>query len=473
MLTTIDNIYLNRDDYSRHDPDASVIKARILFTPNTGLAGEILRVRLYRYGGWLIATKTVTLNGAYPSGVVVEFDLNGTECYHKPDTSEPHKAIYNARCGEYYIVADEEAGSATKQTPVFWILPVTRDFLLRTFHFGQTMAAAEVLAPVAQPSKITGVKIVGTSEFMVKGIHRIVYDNSDKSLALDSSLTGGGAGDAVTIVPGKRRYTIIDSTVVAGEEYLILDVDYYELPDSDQVEEIVIDNQIMPDESFRYFLMSGYSWAWSDLSFPVEPHIITTVAEDGIEYDKLVDPVALENIASGAWPSFKIPYRQLLHLYWLKGKFNEGTVIEIPDEWRVESKKSGLIQFVPRNASMIPFVSNGLGLWAASLRNVPEFWHFRGIFGLPYINSGSEYGVALDAILHRAAIEIFVTSGSAYRAGFSSESISRDGVSNSVTYTSSAMYGIYSADIMEHRKWLDDDWSRFKRKIRGIPAVMV
>ena len=79
-----------------------------------------------------------------------------------------------------------------------------------------------------------------------------------------------------------------------------------------------------------------------------------------------------------------------------------------------------------------------------------------------------------------AAIELLISAGTAYRSGYSSENISRDGVSESQTYTASATYGIYSAHIDEYKEWLygknsgdKGNLKKIKDKFLGIPMVTI
>jgi hypothetical protein len=62
-------------------------------------------------------------------------------------------------------------------------------------------------------------------------------------------------------------------------------------------------------------------------------------------------------------------------------------------------------------------------------------------------------------------------AGSALKAGISSESVSRDGVSESTSYTQSAMYGIYSHVTIPYQDWLDSNLPMLKRRLGGVSFV--
>jgi len=81
--------------------------------------------------------------------------------------------------------------------------------------------------------------------------------------------------------------------------------------------------------------------------------------------------------------------------------------------------------------------------------------------------------VLLELIAKKAAMDILTIAGQAFRGGFSSSSISRDGVSESVSYTASATFGIYSATIEDYRKWIEANLVEFRGAFRGPNMIVV
>ena len=471
-LTGLTAVYLNRENYSRFEHAHKTVQCRALFTPNDGTeAGEQLVFTLYREGGYQIAQTTVTLSGSHPKGQVVSFDLE-SDCTIEPKTGH---IFNNARLGQYYVEV-ENVGGSTIISDNFWVLPITPDELRATRLFGMTLSAAEVLAPVAQPSTITGVRINIVSDFMTKGEHTLIWDATAKTLQLKSSLDMGqwtpDGGNPVTITPDQRIYVITDTTIVSGDEYLICDIDYFDLPDSDAQEVIFIDSDRISDEYLRFFIREAYGAVMRDLQVPLEPTWISSDWAEESEWHMHYDAVSFEKYQQGAgFMAIETPLRRLLYLDKFVGKLNDGSVIEVPDEWRVESYINGLIHLVPQNNATLLWFSRGIGMWwLERYGNVPMFWHYRALCGLPHMHE--EFAVALEAISKCCAIELMVKAGSAYRAGFSSESVGRDGISASQSYTSSSMFGIYSADIEEYKKWRDSEYKRFKKSIRGVVATV-
>lgn len=456
------NLYMNREDFSRYESAARIIKARVTFTPDDGTeAGEVLTGRLYR-GNFLISETQVTLAGAHPKGYVFTFDLE--EMTITPKTGF---VFSNARFGEYHVEV-ENTGGSTAVSPKFWVLPVTADHLKQTRLFGMTLEAAEILWPVENPVNVTGVTVRVVSAFMAKGPHTLKYTSSTKTLQIGNAHDpDGDLGDAVTITPNQRIYVLQDSTIVSGEEYIIVDVDYFELPDDDQVDTLFIDSKRLPDDYVRFFIREAYGGVTRDLQIPLDPTWVTTDWADEEEWHIHYDPVAFERTREGSrFLAIETPVSRMLYLASLMGKLNDGNVIQMTDDWTVEYYRTGLIRMVPQTGAALQWLSQGIGLWwINSYGSVPAFWHFRALQGLPHLRE--EFSPALEAIMKSASLEIMVKAGSAYKAGFSSESVGRDGISASQSYTASATFGIYSADQEEYKKWRDEVWKKFKNSIRG------
>jgi hypothetical protein len=64
-------------------------------------------------------------------------------------------------------------------------------------------------------------------------------------------------------------------------------------------------------------------------------------------------------------------------------------------------------------------------------------------------------------------------AGQAFRGGFASQSLSRDGVSESVSYTASAIYGIYSATIEDYTKFINREIKQIKGRYRGVNLIVM
>ena len=115
---------------------------------------------------------------------------------------------------------------------------------------------------------------------------------------------------------------------------------------------------------------------------------------------------------------------------------------------------------------------NFIGLvWVESLRGpvpLPNFWNFSALVG-----HRKTPKVLIELVAKKAAIDVLTIAGQAFRGGFSSQSVSRDGVSESVSYTASATFGIYSATIEDYRKWIEANIKELRGAFRGVNMVVL
>jgi hypothetical protein len=64
-------------------------------------------------------------------------------------------------------------------------------------------------------------------------------------------------------------------------------------------------------------------------------------------------------------------------------------------------------------------------------------------------------------------------AGQALRPGLGSTSLSRDGVSESVSYLNSATYGMFTGTINSYKEWIEEHGKELRAKYRGITMVVV
>ena len=192
------------------------------------------------------------------------------------------------------------------------------------------------------------------------------------------------------------------------------------------------------------------------------PTLGTLVPND--DYDAIRQPLTYYPIVPGRWIRIQMPFNWLLSVEQLFGAVANTRVIEIDNQWIVFDEPSGFIELVPYN-QQAGFDFLGL-VFVESLRSatsIPNFWHYRAWVGLR-----ETPGDILRVIGMKAAIPTLTLAGQAFRGGLASESLSRDGVSQSVSYTASAVYGVYSATIEDYRKEIEQILASFKGKYRGL-----
>lgn len=158
----------------------------------------------------------------------------------------------------------------------------------------------------------------------------------------------------------------------------------------------------------------------------------------------------------------------VIELTEMKLKYGDTDVTTIDNEFVLVEHEMGTIEILPSHAGhFYTLIAAGLAGLAhntlAGWDRVPLFFHYTYKAGLDWENLADNDKWAIrNAIAKKAAIELLPKIDS--RMGISSESNSVDGASQSVSYTSSAMYGQYSAQIEQYIKDLDVWVDRFRRR---------
>lgn len=284
-----------------------------------------------------------------------------------------------------------------------------------------------------------------------------------------------GAGGALAIGDGREYICVrVTSTLLT--------------PSSSVTEGILIDKKKMDDDSIRRYLCQATAWVEKDfLATYVEPtNVVTDRDPTTIQYsaginapapiftdtdfDYIVSPLTyFVPRSQGKWVQIQTPYPQLLRVDSLFGAIANTRVIDIDLEWIEHSEQGGMIQLVPFNQE-IAFDFIGL-LWVNAIRGaaeLPNFWHFNAIVGLREASCDVQ-----ELIAKKAAIDALVMAGQALRPGLGSVSLSRDGVSESVSYINSATYGMFTGTINSYKEWIDDHGRELRAKYRGVTMVVV
>jgi hypothetical protein len=186
------------------------------------------------------------------------------------------------------------------------------------------------------------------------------------------------------------------------------------------------------------------------------------------DWDYIVPPITFYPIVPSRWIDILFPHLWLLRVDELFGQLADTRILDVDLSWLEISERNGLTQLVPFNQE-VAFTFIGL-VWVESLRGaieLPNFWHFNAMAGLRQIDP-----VLLEIIGKKAAIDALTVAGQAFRGGFASQSLSRDGVAESVSYTASAIYGIYSATIEDYNKFINREIKQVRGRYRG-PNIIV
>ncbi len=182
------------------------------------------------------------------------------------------------------------------------------------------------------------------------------------------------------------------------------------------------------------------------------------------DFDFIVSPLTYFKPDHGiGWVNIKTPYSHILRIDSLFGAIAGTRVIDVDLEWVEHSREAGFIQLVPMTA-LDAF--SGLGVMYLTAFNgnceLPNFWRFNMLVGLKEAT-----GDIQELVGKKAAIRALTAAGLALRPGIGSTSISRDGVSSSVSYISSQKYGIYTGAI-NHEEWMKTHAKEIRARVRGL-----
>lgn len=260
------------------------------------------------------------------------------------------------------------------------------------------------------------------------------------------------------------------------------------LPTANAVDELLVDRVKIDDQALADFIEQATSWVENDiLMCRVEPTIVVTDRDPttiqfaaGInapnpiltnpDFDFIDGPLTyFVPRSSEEWIGIQTPYPQLLRVDSLFGSIANTRVIDIDLSWIQHYPQGGFIQLVPFNQT-IAFDFLGL-IWVNAIRGaaaIPNFWHFNFITGLRDCPSEIQ-----ELIAKKAAMDALVQLGQALHPGTGSLSLGRDGVSQSISYTSQAKYGIYTGPITAIKDWMDENLPKFRGKYKGPGLVVV
>jgi hypothetical protein len=275
----------------------------------------------------------------------------------------------------------------------------------------------------------------------------------------------------------------------AGADYVCVRVaSTILLPTENVTEGILITKKTMDDDSIKRYIQQAVAWVEKDfLATYVEPtNVVTDRDPTTIQYsaginapapiftdtdfDFIVSPLTyFVPRSQGKWVQIQTPFPQLLRVDSLYGAIANTRVIDIDLEWIEHSEQGGMIQLVPFNQE-IAFDFIGL-LWVNAIRGaaeLPNFWHYNAIVG-----TRDATGDIQELIAKKAAIDALVMAGQAIRPGLGSVSLGRDGVSESVSYTNAAQYGMFTGTINSYKEWIEEHGKELRAKYRGVTMVVV
>lgn len=444
----ISQVFVDKSEYSRYHLDLSTITATVI--DNSPTSGATFTVALIRQDGYgSVCTKTLT--ESVSSQYRITFDLTRDAL--------DSKGIYRAKQGDYIIQVSDAFGAIVAASPMFAISIVPVAEIKHTWATGVTFMNYEVILPKQQPQKITGAVITEVPLDHYKGAFPLSYR------ALDKSLSWKGGDYVATNGMQPQTLLLLDQQ---KEDYVMVSIDPLSLPSTDQTEVLILDNSRLSDADMIDQVRRATSWVQQRIITKVEPETIDT--ETSLFADEVAIPQTYYRPTTfSKWMSFNIPYPNMLDVESITGWFNTAPTATVPREWYVWSERTGIVELVPSAASQVTWqFYNGVFVMAYLLNfpSIPSFWHYRLTCGLRDLNN--ERAIIREAIAKKAVFEMLNSAGSAYRAGYASQSTSRDGISQSEGYTSSATYGTYGGHFTSYKEWLEKEMKGIKRRFCGI-----
>lgn len=385
------------------------------------------------------------------------------------------ESVHLIRRGQYFVrVTSITTPAVTADTSDFPISIITAQQLRETYLFGLNLQASDTRDVVELPVNITGVEIVRVSSTHETGFDVLTYiytDNTGAGGSLVRELSWGG-GKLVPITAPGRYLLRHDCT----DDYMVVQIrSLAALPTSSQKDELLIGKDEITDRMLQRWLDQTCDWMENDKLAGVflEPTRIVTdpVLPGNVipDWDFIVPAITFYAVNPSKWIDILFPWMSLLKIDEMFGQLAETRIVDIDESWIEISERNGLVQLVPFNQE-VAFQFIGL-VWVESLRGrieLPNFWHYNAVAGLRQVDP-----VLLEIIGKKAAIDALTVAGHAFRGGFSSQSVSRDGVSESVGYTASAIYGIYSATIEDYSKFINREIKQVKGRYRGINMIVL
>lgn len=457
MITSI-VVALDKEEYSRYDTSLSMILAQV--TSVGGVSGDVFTWSVDRTDGFgVVASGTVAWTSPIQSFLV---DLNNLQ-----DVD----GINFATSGDYIFRVTSAAAVGVAS---FYLGLISVDEFKRRWIYGVNLESSDLLSPVVPLRILTGVTYLDSSRDIQPGGYTLLFTPASGILPATISVDGG---TAVPIMSAGIQDILL--VVSCDSAWIKLRINPALLPGVSTTEILFLDRTKMDDHSLRQYIQGAATFVESYMHFAVEPRIAMTnilwQANNMPFTDMITQPVSWTIPYNyNSWLNFHIPLRRLLKVYDIRGYFNSTLSTSIPTaEWETHDEYTGVVTFIPKsggalvtwntfNATFMQF------MFARDI--VQEFWHYRVAHGLRSL-SIPEFRPILELIAKKAAVDVLLQAGSALKAGISSESVSRDGVSESTSYTQSAMYGLYSHITIPYQEWMDDNMPRLKKRIGGVEFV--
>ncbi len=449
MLTSL-QIDTDKAEYSRLEPARSTVKVRVIPTPATGLAGEVVTVSLVKQGVTIWST-TVTFDGECPKGIVVPIDLTNVK---------DANGVTHINRGSYSVTAVQGAVAAST---TFAVAIITATEMRKSYCQGLHLISGYKLEAKRQPSVVTGVTIIDVSQQNKPGVVALSFDATAQTLTW-------GYGSPIPL-------TGADSEILIDKKgnWIEVEIDSFSLPSANAAEGILLAEASLDDDYLRAEIEKASQEAELLLKVKLEPTRVATepyfsAPGDSEYFDIEAMPVMYQsrdfNLRGLAW-QLNIPFYQVSSIDAVEGYIGNTQALTITNGALTVNRKSGVLNVLPYNSQYSFLYTFFLTFNFWGMREfIPDFWRYKGTVGIEEKTPGD----IMKLVGMIAAVSILTTAEQAYRAGTTSESTSKDGVSRSKSYNAK---GIYDTTIEGYNAWIKTTAPKLRNQYRGIPCVVM
>jgi len=450
------SIGLSGTNFSKYDPECSTIQ--VWGAVDSGHQHQNCTVSLLRndvYG--LVVSHVLPNIGATWT---TSFDLNSSEVN---DSDGINRVVE----GDYTVTATL-ADTTTVSLPCTISIVSVRE-LRHKWLYGLTTLSSEVILPRQQPQLIAA-EIVFVSPAYVKDAYDLQY-------VLGSTPTlSFGNGPAKPIVPNSGIQTVI-LLDEHEEDYVQVKINTFLLPNENVSETLVLDQAEIPDKDFIQQERLATAYIESRLGWWVEPHLVISerLKIKYPKYEYIRDGASFYddfNQSTGVFPNISLPLQQLLVVKDLEGYYNLNPVLKVPAVWiQTGAFQQGNIELVPTSgqASALVWQSFPFAFSTMQTRVVPSFWQYSVVAGLPDLHRERE--IIRELIAKKCGIDLALMIADAYKAGVTAESTSRDNISISRSYSTSAMYSVLAHITLPWTDFLKEELPKARARFGGLPIV--
>lgn len=436
-------VKLLKTEYDLEETNGYTIKTRITPEGETGtLTGKITNKNGFVFDlDWSIAISDDTVQKPTYDLSLVSFTI-GT-------------GSIGLTIGKHTLTVTIDATSVSVE---FWVVPITMKRFKKQYLLGVELESQAKLTFQQDLRLITGVDLVEISTDSTVGVKELVYNNTNKSLKWDN-------GVEIIISEDYDEYILTDYLcepgTMDGNYITVLVEDIDNLPSADITESVIVDIFRWGIEDFRRSIMDAHDYVCNS-------EIWTQLYPDYYSYDRADNAIYLgpadllpSSLSESRFQRFELSISQLIEIVELKMHPFGDIFYTLNLDW-IEIKEDGRVEL--RGYS---FQSGGHGTstyyagnWDKTIyadfrvnqkNTVKNYWNAKVIAG---ITNEQLRRTCLDVIAKVALLNMYIWAASGRDQGIASRSFSASGVSSSYATTSSAEYGVYSANIAEVSKQL-------------------